>query len=104
MLWRIIVRLLGAAVLAGCAPANPAPQAAPIVLPRAASAVAAPATSPLAVTAVVPEPNAGAVLFDSAVFVQFNHPVVPLRTLDQPNGESPLHIDPAVDGSGHWIN
>ncbi len=104
MLWRIIVRLLGAAVLAGCAPANPAPQAAPIVLPRAASAVAAPATSPLAVTAVVPEPNASAVLFDSAVFVQFNHPVVPLTTLDQPGGAAPLQIDPPIDGTGRWIN
>jgi len=58
----------------------------------------------LAVTAVVPEPNASAVLFDSAIFVQFNHPVVPLTTLDQPGGDAPLQIDPPIVGTGHWIN
>src|SRR5947208_11571137 len=39
--------------------------------PRAA---ASPASNPLAVTAVVPEPDASAVLFDSTVYVQFNRP------------------------------
>src|SRR5712691_6533377 len=100
MSWRIFLRVLGAAVLTGCA----APPAVPVVLPSAASAVAAPATSPLAVTAVVPEPNASAVLFDSAVFVQFNHPVVPLSTVDQSAGEASIQIDPPVAGAGRWIN
>src|SRR5712691_9423655 len=99
MAWRIFLRVLGAAVLTGCA----APPAVPVVLPSAASAVAAPAISPLVVTAVVPEPNASAVLFDSAVFVQFNHPVVALSTLDQAAGAAPLQIDPPVDGAGRWI-
>src|SRR5438309_1415091 len=100
MSWRIVLRVLSAAVLTGCA----APPAVPVVLPSAASAVAAPAISPLAVTAVVPEPNAAAVLFDSAVFVQFNHPVVPLSTLDQPGGEQSIQIDPPVGGAGRWIS
>jgi len=72
MLWRIV--LLVAVMLAACVPALPDKQPVPIALVPATGAVAAPATSPLAVTAVVPEPNAAAVLFDSAVFVQFNHP------------------------------
>src|SRR5712692_145221 len=106
MSWKIIMRILGAVVLAACAPASAAQQPLPIVMPPAHSAAAASATSPLAVTVVVPEPNASAVLFDSAVFVQFNHPVVPLTDdrLDQPAAESPLQIDPPVGGSGHWIN
>jgi len=86
MSWRILIRALGAVLLTGCAAQQPVP----IVLPQPSSAIAAPATTPLAVTAVVPEPNASAVLFDSAVFVQFNHPVVALSTLDQPVGEVPL--------------
>ena len=103
MSWRVVLRVLGVAVLAGCIPANAAQPPVPIGLPQTRSAVAAPATSPLTVTAVVPEPNASAVLFDTAVFVQFNHPVVPLSTLDQPASEAPLQIEPPISGTGRWI-
>src|SRR6266851_2545971 len=103
MSWKIIMRFVGAVVLAACAPASAAQQALPIAIPPAHSAAAASATSPLAVTSVVPEPNASAVLFDTAVFVQFNHPVVPLSTLDHPAGDQPLQIDPPLDGTGRWI-
>jgi hypothetical protein len=76
----------------------------PPVVPQPAAAVAAPAISPLAVTSVVPEPDSSAVLFNSAVFVQFNRPVVPLTTFDHPAGDMPLTFDPPVQGRGHWIN
>src|SRR5258708_5959839 len=101
MPWRIL--LLCAVLLAGCVPASQERRPVPSGLPEPPIAVAAPAVSPLAVTAVVPEPNASAVLFDSAVFVQFNHPVVPLSTLNQPVLNSPLQIDPPVGGTGRWI-
>jgi hypothetical protein len=66
--------------------------------------VAAPAVAQLRVTTVVPEPQATAVSFHSAVFVQFNRPVVPLSTLEHPSTDDPLLIQPPVLGSGHWIN
>jgi len=56
----------------------------------------------LAVIAVVPEAAAGAVPVEATIFVQFNRPVVPLLSLDQP--ADLLHVEPAVAGSGHWLN
>jgi hypothetical protein len=96
------VLLVATLVVTGCVPAADAPT--PFLAPTAPIAAAARAASPLSVTAVVPEPNASAVLFDSAVFVQFNKPVVPLTTLDHPRTDVPLQIEPAVDGSGKWIS
>ena len=103
MCWRLLLRLaiLMAILVGGCEPAHkPArePQTGPSV------AVAAPTASPLSVNAVVPEPNASAVLFNSAVFVQFSRPVVPLSTLDHPASDDPIEIEPPVSGGGHWIN
>lgn len=58
----------------------------------------------LAVTAVVPEDGASAVLFDTTVYVQFNRPVVPLTSLEAAPSAAPLQITPAAAGAGHWVN
>src|SRR6266849_2027299 len=95
----IRILLVAIVLLAGCAPSSqPAAFSEPPVV------VAAPAISPLSVTAVVPEPDSSAVAFDSTVYVQFNHPVVPLTTLDHPVADAPLNIEPPIPGNGRWIN
>ncbi len=39
------------------------------------------------------------------VVVQFNHPVVPLTTIEEQEGlPHPLIIEPAIEGTGHWLN
>jgi uncharacterized protein YfaS (alpha-2-macroglobulin family) len=100
MLLRFLLLLI--VLTTGCVP--PAPPAGPHAFPEPPVVVAAPAASPLSVMAVVPEPNSSAVAFDSTVYVQFNHPVVPLTTLDHPVTDAPLQIEPAVAGKGRWIN
>jgi hypothetical protein len=95
MRWRL---LLLTALLTACAPPEePTPAVPPV-------AVAAPAVAPLVVRAVVPEPDASAVPFDSAVFVQFNRPVVPLTTLDHAATDDPIQVQPPAQGTGRWIN
>ena len=88
--------LLVAILCGGCAPALASADA-----PLAAEA--APATPTLAVTSVVPQPDASAVPYDAAIFVQFNKPAVPFSTLEHPAQDQPLAIEPPVNGSGHWI-
>src|SRR6266540_2726429 len=100
MLPRLLLALM--LLLTGCVPARPTAPAESIAPPSGAAA--APAVAPLAITAVVPEPNASAVLFDSPFFVQFNHAVVPLTGPERPATLAPLTIEPAVDGRGRWLN
>jgi len=100
MLPRLLLALM--LLLTGCVPARPTAPAESIAPPSGAAA--APAVAPLAITAVVPEPNASAVLFDSPIFVQFNHAVVPLTGPERPATLAPLTIEPAVDGRGRWLN
>src|SRR5437762_2759705 len=84
-------------VLTSCVPATTQR----VGVPQSVKAEAA--QSALAVTSVVPEPNASAVLFDSTLYVQFNHPVVPLTTLDHPATEQPIRLEPATSGTGKWL-
>jgi uncharacterized protein YfaS (alpha-2-macroglobulin family) len=59
----------------------------------------------LAVSMVVPAPDTAEVPLDGAVLVQFNRPVAPLTVLEE---EAPqkdvLRLEPAVEGSGKWLN
>lgn len=59
----------------------------------------------LEVTQVLPAPDTTAVEVGSVVTVMFNRPVVPLTSLDNQGGlPHPLTLDPAVPGTGEWIN
>ncbi len=60
---------------------------------------------PLAVTATQPSSGAADVSVDSQIVVIFNRPVVPLTGVDdQADLPHPLTIEPAVPGTGQWIN
>lgn len=59
----------------------------------------------LAVSMVIPSDGTVEVPLDGALLVQFNRPVAPLTTLEE---EAPqkdvLRLEPAVEGSGKWLN
>ncbi len=59
----------------------------------------------LAVSTVVPADGTAEVPLDGAVLIQFNRPVAPITTLE---AEAPqkdaLRLEPAVEGSGKWLN
>ena len=59
----------------------------------------------LGVSVVVPADATAEVPLDGAVLVQFNRPVAPLTVLEE---EAPqkdvLRLEPAVEGSGKWLN
>ena len=60
---------------------------------------------PLAVTATQPSSGAADVSADSQIVVIFNRPVVPLTGVDdQAKLPHPLTIEPALPGTGQWIN
>ena len=59
------------------------------------------------VAQISPDSDAVDVAVDSAFFVMFNRPIVPLLTLSDPataDLPQPLVLDPAVPGAGEWIN
>ena len=59
----------------------------------------------LEVTQVLPAPDTAAVEVGAVVTLMFNRPVVPLTALENQAGlPHPLTLDPAVPGSGEWIN
>jgi alpha-2-macroglobulin len=59
----------------------------------------------LGISQVLPADNAQGVEADSAVTVIFNRPVVPLVTVeDMADLPNPLTFEPAVEGTGEWIN
>ena len=61
----------------------------------------------LAVAQVIPAPDTQDVEANSTVTVIFNRPVVPLTAVSDPgyaNLPQPLTFDPAVEGSGEWLN
>ena len=59
----------------------------------------------LEVTQVLPAPDTAAVEVGAVITVMFNRPVVPLTSLEQQAGlPNPLTLDPAVPGTGEWIN
>ena len=63
------------------------------------------AAAPLAVTATQPSDGAEAIDTDSQIVVVFNRPVVELTGLnDQASLPQPLTIEPAVEGTGEWLN
>ncbi|MBX3012697.1 MAG: Ig-like domain-containing protein [Caldilineaceae bacterium] len=63
------------------------------------------AAAPLAVTTTQPRDGASEVDTDSQVVIVFNRPVVALTSLnDQRTLPQPLTIEPAVEGSGEWLN
>jgi len=42
---------------------------------------------------------------EARIVVQFNHPVVPLTTIEEQEGlPQPLTIEPALEGTGQWLN
>ncbi|MCI0714073.1 MAG: Ig-like domain-containing protein [Chloroflexi bacterium] len=54
---------------------------------------------------VIPQDNTSNVEVDATISVIFNRPVVPLLTLEEQGDlPSPIDIEPAVDGSGEWLN
>ncbi|GAB4569244.1 MAG: hypothetical protein Kow0077_01450 [Anaerolineae bacterium] len=59
----------------------------------------------LEVSEVLPAPDARMIETDTAITVIFNRPVVPLTTIsDQPDLPDPLVFEPAVEGTGEWLN
>lgn len=63
------------------------------------------AAAPLAVTSTQPSDEANDVDTDSQIVVVFNRPVVELTGLnDQAALLQPLAIEPAVEGTGEWLN
>ncbi len=59
----------------------------------------------LEVSAVIPAENAEGVAADATITVSFNRPVVPLvYTGDLESLPDPLQFEPAVEGTGEWIN
>ncbi|MCK4599319.1 Ig-like domain-containing protein [Candidatus Bipolaricaulota bacterium] len=61
----------------------------------------------LEVTKVLPAPGTEETDADSTITVMFNRPVVPLVVVSDPayaNLPNPLAFDPAIDGSGEWLN
>ncbi len=63
------------------------------------------AAAPLAITSTQPSDGAEAVDTDSQIVVVFDRPVVELTGLnDQASLPQPLTIEPAVEGTGEWLN
>ncbi len=63
------------------------------------------AALPLQVTATQPSDGAVEVSTDGQIVVIFNRPVVPLTGLEeQASLPQPLTLEPAVEGSGTWLN
>jgi len=60
--------------------------------------------SPLEVREVSPQASAGLAAVDSAITVIFDRPVVPLPLALAAEQPQPLRLEPAVAGSGEWIN
>lgn len=60
---------------------------------------------PLAVSTVVPAPEAEGVAADANIVLTFNRPIVALGTTeDMAALPSPLSISPDISGSGEWLN
>ncbi|MCX6022664.1 MAG: Ig-like domain-containing protein, partial [Chloroflexi bacterium] len=59
-------------------------------------------TGKLAVQAAFPETGSMDVATNTPLLLSFNRPVAPLTTLAKTT-ESPLRLEPAVDGEGRWI-
>jgi len=60
---------------------------------------------PLAVAATQPSQGAAEVSTSSQIVVVFNRPVVPLTGIDAQVGlPQPLTLEPAVEGTGQWVN
>ncbi|MBU0491710.1 MAG: Ig-like domain-containing protein [Chloroflexi bacterium] len=67
--------------------------------------VGTPATAgTLAVSIVQPANDTTEVAVDNDLLVQFSRPMVPLTTLDSLDHTSPFSIEPAVAGTGKWLN
>lgn len=63
------------------------------------------AAAPLTVTSTQPSDGASEVDTDSQIVVVFNRPVVELTGLnDQGSLPQPLTLEPAVEGTGEWLN
>ncbi|NDJ76803.1 MAG: Ig-like domain-containing protein, partial [Chloroflexi bacterium] len=59
----------------------------------------------LEVAAVIPAPDAEGITADATITVSFNRPVVPLVSTDEIAGlPDPLTFEPAIAGTGEWIN
>jgi len=59
----------------------------------------------LAVSETFPAPDASGVLTDTPITVIFNRPVVPLLIHEERDTlPQPLTIEPAVEGTGSWVN
>ena len=59
----------------------------------------------LEVAQVIPAPDTADAETASSITVMFNRPVVPLTTLAQMEDlPDPLAFDPAIEGSGEWLN
>jgi hypothetical protein len=59
----------------------------------------------LEVAQVIPAPDSADVETDATITVMFNRPVVPLTSLKQMEGlPDPLIFEPAVEGTGEWLN
>ena len=59
----------------------------------------------LEVGTVIPAPGAEGVAADATITVSFNRPVVPLVTTGELDTlPVPLTLEPAVEGSGEWVN
>ena len=61
----------------------------------------------LEISQVMPADGSEEIAVSSSIFIMFNRPVVPLLALadpDRSNLPDPLVIDPAVAGSGEWVN
>lgn len=59
----------------------------------------------LEVGQVIPAPNSRDVAANSAITIIFNRPVVPLvSNIEQSTLPVPLRLEPAVSGSGKWLN
>ncbi len=61
----------------------------------------------LSVTQTLPIDGSVGVAVDGTIFVMFNRPVVPLMALSDPSYADlpvPLLVDPAIPGTGEWLN
>ena len=59
----------------------------------------------LEITDVIPAPETQGISVDSDITIIFNRPVVPLVSIgEQADLPHPLEFEPAVEGSGMWIN
>jgi len=61
----------------------------------------------LEISQMLPAAGSEEIAVDSEIFVMFNRPVVPLMTLSDPSIADlpqPVTIEPAVPGTGEWIN